>query len=53
MNKRIQRLTELTLAGKMFVDPVNTEFSKMDIFLPEQERIVKQICEYSVGVQPK
>lgn len=53
MNERIQKLTELTLAGKMFVDPVNTEFSKMDIFLPEQQRIVKQICEYMLNQQPK
>ena len=52
-SKKYERFTELTLAGKMFVDPVNTEFSKMDIFLPEQERIVKQICEYMMNQQPK
>ena len=46
MEKRINDMMKLTMAGKMFVDPVKTEFDRMDYFLPEREKDVKRICEY-------
>ena len=46
MTERIQKLTELTLAGKMYVEAKNTEFERNDIFLSECERDAKRICEY-------
>lgn len=52
MNKRIEKLTERTMRGEMFVSPVETEFDKMDLFLPEQEKDVKRICEYILNQKP-
>lgn len=53
MNERIEKLTQLTLKGEMYVTPVKTEFDRMDIFLPETERDVKRICEYISNQEPK
>lgn len=53
MDNRIKKLTELTLSGKMFVEPVTTEYDRMDLFLPEHEKNVKRICEYILNQQPK
>lgn len=52
MKKRTEKLAELTLKGQMYVSPVQTEFDRMDIFLGEQERDVKRICEYIDNQQP-
>ena len=52
MDKRIEKLTELTLNGKMFVQTVATEFDRMDLLMPEQEKDVKRICEYILNQQP-
>ena len=52
MTERIQKLTELTLAGKMYAEAKNTEFERNDIFLPECERDVKRICEYILNQEP-
>lgn len=52
MNERIQKLTDLTLDGKMYVEPVKTKFDRMDLFLSDQERNVKRICEYILNQQP-
>ena len=52
MTERIKKLTELTLEGKMYVDPVKPEFDRMDLFLTEQERDVKRICEYIMSQKP-
>lgn len=52
MNERIEKLTRLTLDGKMYVEPVKTKFDRMDLFLNEQERNVKRICEYILNQQP-
>ena len=46
MTERIQKLTQLTLEGKMYVTPVKTEFDRMDILLSQTKRDVKRICEY-------
>ena len=52
MTERIQKLTELTLAGKMYTEAKNTEFERNDIFLPDCERDVKRICEYILNQEP-
>ena len=44
MNKRIEKLEKLTLDGKMLVEPIKTNFDRMDLFLDSQERDVKRIC---------
>lgn len=52
MNQRIEQLNQLTMTGKMFVTPVETEFDRMDLLLPEQEKDVKRICEYILNQKP-
>ena len=52
MTDRIQKLTELTLAGKMYPEAKSTEFERHDIFLSECERDVKHICEYILNQEP-
>lgn len=53
MIKRIEKLTELTLNGEMYVNPVKTEFDREDLFLSENEMQVKRICEYILNQEPK
>ena len=53
MNKRIANLMKLTMTGEMLVKTVDTHFDRMDLFLPEQEREIKRICEYILNQQPK
>ena len=52
MTDRIQKLTELTLAGKMYAEAKSTKFERNDIFLSECERDVKHICEYILNQEP-
>lgn len=53
MNKRIEKLTQLTLKGEMYVHPVKTEFDRMDLLLSDKEKDVKRICEYILNQEPK
>ncbi len=53
MNERITALCELTLSGKMYVEPVKTEFDRCDLFLNESEMNVKRLCEYILNQEPK
>jgi len=53
MDKRIKELTEMTLAGKMYVEPVKTEFDRKDLFLEKEEKNVKRLCEYIRNQEPK
>ena len=53
MIERIEKLTELTLSGDMFVETVKTEFDREDLFLSENEMQVKRICEYILNQEPK
>ena len=53
MNERIKALCELTLSGKMYVEPVKTEFDRCDLFLNESEMNVKRLCEYILNQEPK
>lgn len=52
MTDRIRELARMTLAGKMYVSPVKTEFDRMDLFLPEEEKNVKRLCEYIRNQEP-
>ncbi len=52
MNERIKKMMELTMSGNMYVKTVDTKFDRMDLFLPQQEREVKRICEYILNQQP-
>ncbi len=53
MNERIGRLTELTLAGRMFAYPTKTFFDEADLLLPKQQMESKRICEYILNQEPK
>ena len=53
MIERIEKLTELTLSGEMYVNPIKTKFDREDLFLSENEMQVKRICEYILNQEPK
>ncbi len=53
MTERIRVLTELTLKGGMYVTPIKTEFSRTDLFLPQEDCDVKRLCEYILNQEPK
>ena len=53
MNERIKKLTELTLSGQMYAEPIKTVYDEADRFLPKQERESKRICEYILNQEPK
>ena len=53
MIERIEKLTELTLSGEMYVNPIKTEFDREDLSLSENEMQVKRICEYLLNQEPK
>ena len=53
MIERIEKLTELTLSGEMYVNPIKTKFDREDLFLSENEMQVKRICEYLLNQEPK
>ncbi len=52
MNERINELTKLTLAGKMYATPVGTEFDREDLFLSRQQREAILLCEYILKQEP-
>lgn len=52
MNKRIRELTRLTLEGKMYATPVDTEFDREDLFLSKQQMESKRLCEYILNQEP-
>ena len=53
MTERIQKLTEMTLRGEMYVPAVSVSFDASDEALPRMEREVKQLCEYIRAQEPK
>lgn len=53
MNERIKRLTELTLSGQMYAEPIKTVFDESDLFLSKQKMESKRICEYILNQEPK
>ncbi|MBR1969446.1 MAG: hypothetical protein IKA17_03720 [Clostridia bacterium] len=46
MNERIKILTEKTVKGEMWVDPVKTEYDRTDLFLSPVKMTGKRVCEY-------
>ena len=52
MNKRIEKLTELTLGGKMYAQPKKTEFDRRDIFLSREQMESKRLCEFIMNQAP-
>ena len=52
MNERISKLLELTLAGKMYVNPVSTTFDEGDFALSKMQRESKRLCEYILNQEP-
>ena len=52
MTERINQLTQLTLAGKMYAYPRETAFDREDLFLSKQQRESKQLCEYILNQEP-
>ena len=52
MNKRIEKLTELTLGGKMYAQPKKTEFDRKDIFLSREQMESKRLCEFIINQAP-
>jgi len=52
MNERIAQLTKLTLAGKMYADPIQTEFDREDLFLSRQRMESKRLCEFILNQEP-
>lgn len=53
MTERMKRLTERTLAGDMYVNPVAVEFDRTDLFLDESVRDVRHLCAYILAQEPK
>ena len=51
MNGRIKALTDLTLSGKMFVQPTKVEYVE-DASLSEAENDVLALCRYIEGQTP-
>ncbi len=52
MNKRIYELTKLTLEGKMYANPIKTEYDREDLFLAKQKRESKRLCEFILNQEP-
>ena len=53
MIKRIEKLAELTKAGKMLLTPIPTEFDRTDIFLSPLKMASKRVNEYILNQEPK
>ena len=52
MNKRIENLTNLTLKGEMYAQPVETKFDREDLFLSRQQMESKRLCEFILNQEP-
>lgn len=52
MEKRIERLTELTLSGNMYPKSKQTDFDRTDLFLPEHLKQAKRIHDYIMAQEP-
>lgn len=53
MQKRIEILAELTKSGKMYLEPVPTEFDRKDLFLSPLKMESKRVNEYILNQEPK
>lgn len=52
MNERIEKLIKKTVSGKMYVNPVKTEYDRCDLFLPPIKMSCKRVCEYIRNQEP-
>ncbi|MBO5092680.1 MAG: hypothetical protein J6K52_03870 [Clostridia bacterium] len=52
MTERIEKLCELTLSGKMFVNPIKTKFDVNDSSLSKIDMETKRLCEYILNQEP-
>lgn len=52
MNDRIRKLAQRTVAGKMYVEPIKTEYDREDVFLSTVKRNGKRVCEYILNQEP-
>ncbi len=52
MTERISELTKLTLAGKMYAYPKETEFDREDLFLSKEQMESKRLCEFILNQEP-
>ena len=52
MTERIRSLTERTICGKMWVEPVKTEYDREDYFLSPVQMSAKRVCEYILNQEP-
>lgn len=52
MIERIQKMADLTVAGKMFVESVKTEYSREDLFLSPVMMNAKRAKEYILNQEP-
>ena len=52
MDERIESLVKKTVAGKMYVYPVKTEYDRCDLFLPPIKMSAKRVCEYIRNQEP-
>ncbi len=52
MNERIEKLTRLTLDGKMLPEFTKTEFDRKDMFLSKHQMHAKRIYEYMMNQKP-
>lgn len=52
MRKRIEELTQLVLAGKMYPEIQKVEYDRKDLFLDEDARNAKRIFQYVTSQKP-
>ena len=52
MNERIKKLVDETVAGRMWVDPIRTEYDREDFFLSPVKMSGKRVCEYILNQEP-
>lgn len=52
MKERIRKITELTLKGEMYANPVPTKYDREDLFLTRQQMESKRLCEYILNQEP-
>jgi trans-4-hydroxy-L-proline dehydratase len=52
MIERIAQLAKLTVSGKMWVEPVKTDYDRMDLFLSPVQMSAKRAYEYILNQEP-
>ncbi len=47
MTERIRKLMELTMRGEMYVQPIKTEYDRMDLFCQSRKRTSREFASIS------